>query len=317
MKRQNLIVTAILLLFLASCQREVSDLNNPTTANPTNNPLQPGSGRLVAMYARDSTRPAGQDTVYIHRLEYDASGRVVSITMSSKETANGDSTHHKFAYQGSDTLAYQISSYSRITGPFSYTSYDTLWPKYAGGRLISDSMVTRSSTSPNAFYQTTHYVYNSNTVFHYRHSMFDPPITAADTAINGILSSVTSTNGNITAETDDSAIYNPQTGAFRIGGRAGTFSATYDSRPNPAFVAGRAYRIPFVPVEYFIELYTDGTITGNLPLTSSQTNSVYTGGMIQTTNSYVFRADGLPASRTLKILDSGTWSSDTLYYVYQ
>jgi YD repeat-containing protein len=317
MKRQNLILTAVLLLFLVSCQREVADLNNPTTTNPNNNPSQPGSGRLVAMYARDSTRPAGQDTAFIHRLEYDASGRVVSIMMSSKETTNGDSTHHKLAYQGSDTLAYLITTYSRITGPFSYTSYDTLWPKYAGGRLISDSMATRSSTAPNAFYQTTHYVYNGNNIFHYKHSMFDPPITAADTAIDGILSIVTYSNGNITAETDDSAVYNPQTGTFRTGGRAGTFSATYDSRPNPAFVAGRAYRIPYMPVEYFIELYTDGTITGSLPLTSRQTNVVYSGGTIQTANSYVFRADGLPASRTLKILDSGTWSSDTIYYLYQ
>jgi hypothetical protein len=320
MKARIRTLSALLLLFLASCQREATDLGNPTTANPANpnNPTQPaGSGRLVALYARDSTLPAGLDTLQIARLSYDASGRVASVIFSDKQPS-GDSSHLGYLYAGSDTLASRITNYQRSTGPFAGDRYDTTWLEYANGRLMADSNTIGIQAGAPPYFQVRRFAYNGNSVFFYRYDTYQPRPSATDTAIAGQLYTVTRTAGDITSQRDDSAYYNQLTGGFRFISNRGQYTATFDQRANPLFQAGRSFQAPFVDVEYFVEILTDGSITRRLPLTSTHTNRAYVPtGLVTVSHSYTFRPDGLPAKRITTEQSGGSTSNYTIYYMYQ
>jgi hypothetical protein len=306
-----------LLCTVCSCQRELSELN-PNTVNPANpTPSTASSGRLVAVYSRDSTLPAGSDTTAIARITYDGSGRVLTFTNSDKQQG-GDSLHFRYVYSGSDTLASSIISYERTTGPYADVRMDTSWLEYANGRLMADSVTSNTQLNPQPFYQVRRFAYSGNAVFLYRYNLFTPRPSATDTAIAGQRYTVTRTNGDITSQQDDSAYYNPQTGALRTISNIGQFTATYDTRPNPFFQAGRSFQIPFVDVEYFIELLTDGSITRHLPLSSTHVNSAYvpTGSVTQSHN-YTFGTDGLPTKRVTTFQQGGSTYTDTIYYLYQ
>lgn len=301
-------------LLLASCLRtDTYDLDN-TTPPPAPVPGNSGGAELAALYSRDSTLPAGSDTTYVQRFTYDAQGRI-SILTGTDKTPGGDSVHFEFSYPGNDTLAQRIIAYDRDAPPYAHEYNDTLYLRYEAGRLACDSMVSGSAGNGGSFSHWTRYVYNGNSVFFYH--LYNP-LTSLDTAVNGFLTAPVYANGSIVAEQDDSAVYNPQTGAIRRLNPFATFSATYDSHPNPVFRTGRAYQKPFTDIEYFIELATDGTIPRYLPLQTMQTSRNYPGGILKTENSYVFRTDGLPYSRTTRVFEQGAWGAwETMYYLYR
>jgi hypothetical protein len=304
----------LLVLFLTACQREVSDF--PTTQPQVPNPVT-GGIRLVGLFTIDSTLPAGQDTTYIQRLTYDNAGRILTVTGTDKQP-NGDSMHLQYNYPGSDTLASRIISYERYTAASAVGErFDTIFLKYEAGRLACDSTLQSNSPGGASFAQWIRYVYSGNNVFRYRNNAFSPP-DPADTALIGYLSTPVFANGSITSQQDDSAVYNPQTGTIRVLSPYAVFTSTYDARQNPTFQAGRAYQMPCIDVEYFVELPTDGTIQRRLPLATQQTCHAYPGGIVKTNNRYVFRTDGLPLSRSTEVYELGTWTNwDTVYYIYQ
>ncbi|RYD91034.1 MAG: hypothetical protein EOP50_14955 [Sphingobacteriales bacterium] len=288
------------------------ELDEPPTTDTT-----AAGTRLSAVYSLDNTLPPGADTVFVQRYTYDAQGRIATIITSDKRS-NGDSTYNAYFYNGSDTLAERIASYERYSGAMSGTVKDTLFISYANGRLVSDSMVRQGSGSAAPFSQWSRYVYVGNQVFMYYRKSFDPAITPTDTAILGYLVTPVFTNGNITSQMDDSAVYNPQTQSIRTQGRYATLTATYDPRPNPMAQIGRAYRIPFLPIEFFAELAADGAIPKNLPIAAEQSSRAYPGGVVRSENNYTFRTDGLVRTRTMRFYEQGTWGDwQTFFYLYQ
>ncbi|RYY89044.1 MAG: hypothetical protein EOO15_07235 [Chitinophagaceae bacterium] len=306
------ILPFIVLSFLVSCLRTDQYNLEETTPRTTNQ-----ESKLIAIYTQDSSLPAGRDTTYIQRFYYDATDRIVAVTGTNKQ-AGSDSFHLQYFYNGSDTLANRIISYERYTGPMNGIVLDTVYLRYQNGRLVSDSSVSGNGPGSTAFSQWVNYVYSGNSVFTYRQNSYSPPLTAADTAIEGLFNTAVVVNGNTVAESSDSATYNPQTGIFRRTGSYATFTATYDVHSNPVFRIGRSYQVPIIPIEYFVDIYTDGAIPRNLPIETKHTSNVYPGGVIQTSNTYVFRSDGLPTSRTMRFFEQGTWTNwETAHYLYQ
>ncbi|GAB4094356.1 hypothetical protein [Flaviaesturariibacter terrae] len=301
-----------LLTVLSSC------LRTDTYDIPATGGSNPGTGtgtRLTGIYVLDSTLPPGLDTAYLQRYTYDGNGRIL-IVLGTDKQPGGDSAHYQYFYSGNDTLADRIISYERITGFGTQEYFDTLYLKYAAGKLVCDSLVRGPGAGTPAFSQWTRYIYLSNGIFSYRTDDFTP--NTNDTAILGYLHTVASSNGSITSARDDSAFYNSRTGAVRVMNRYSDFSATYDMRANPSFQIGRAYQIPFADIEYFVELPTDGTISSRLPVTTQQTSNVYPGGIVKTSNTYVFGANGMPVSRSMRIFDQNGWGDwETVHFVYQ
>src|SRR5688572_13799274 len=143
----SLILATIMVIFFSSCQREIDGSQNGTTQND--------SVYIQSLIILDTTRPAGQDTIFKYQFFYDAakrlSKRVSFEYWSMSPPPVLVKTENLFSYQGSDKVPSVIyTDVVNYVNPGS--SYkDTLFFFYQNGMIVKDSFNFLGSAFLNDF----------------------------------------------------------------------------------------------------------------------------------------------------------------------
>lgn len=265
------ILILLLATFLNSCQKETdqSDMQDPVAYTV----------RLKSVIYFDTTKVAGQDTVYKNEYWYDGDGRLIrkyDAEYSYTPTVQIITFTHDFSYNGPDKTPFKVvSSQTSVTTPFhlfmTYNDSNAVL-KDSSFLLFSPNIVslkTYTNLSPGRYLR----LYKEKDL-----------ATGIVTHRDSVIYRRTITNGNIVSGVDSS--HKPT-----LGLRTVNMVYTYDDKANP-FASIGVWRIlgdyqfsgdGVLPrgknnATSFSETYFDGVNT-----------STYSGTVV-----YTYRPDGLP-----------------------
>lgn len=271
------------LIFLTACQKEF-DSNALVSVND--------SGYVKKFVAIDTTEAPGADTVRIFDFDYDAQKKLSGYVHTIYEPGTSGPGRirayyrYQYAYRGTDTLPYRIiEELNDIRFPANnYT--DTLFYFYQDGVVIKDS-----SGNVNEYF-TDEIIPLSPTRTLLRQRNLVPPFgLSTDTTF--IFTNWQ--NGNLLQETD--SLWLPLLGFYDIS----SFTAQYDTKPNPFKRLVLKYRIPFNKDVFTFAL--EGLVAptaNNMVFFDGDTGSLATR--------YQYRPDGLPVF---------SWDDDGVKCIYR
>jgi hypothetical protein len=277
---KKIILFAAVLISIISCKK-------------TNKGSQTSGVHLSKLIRLDTTQQAPNDTLEINTYTYDNSGRWISEEdlpagdNGYADIADGaDRTINTNSYAGNSIVPNLIVTSEYSGGTLFDTYYDYNVSFSSTGLLLKDSDVVTAPGFPSdaTIYE---YSYNGSTVIESQIDLSNSSSTETDTATQ------TKVNGNIVSQVD-------YVGSSDNGD--GTFTASYDTNPNP---------FPDASTSIYPTVDDDNLDFGqknNLTEITGQSE----GTPVHTKYTYTYNANGYPA--TVVVYD---WSSGSPVFVYK
>ena len=286
----------------AACQSLTINGHNITVNSGVNlNITGTANATILSMYIEiDTTAIAPLDTLSKMNFHYDNAKRNTGIDLFYYEDGVVATQEYKatFFYNGNDTLPFKriyITPFLENTDPG--FANDTCFFFYADSKLITDSSVHLSNSSPHAM--VNNYVYNNagiiRTLTHYN---YDPVFTYVQ--IDTIY--LERLNGNITKQNDTS---------YQSTAPANNFKFDYDNHPNPFYRTQNKITFDNTYPIYSIETFIEDIFEKNnaVEINQFQGTSHY-----HTKHVYEYRANGYPKIVRYYDQNSPTSFGKALYF---
>ena len=290
MNKLLFLVTLSLLIFLFSCQKEVTSDSNNSNNTPTNNLID--SNYIDKIYQIDMTGGV-YDTLGIWLYNYDNLKRVQSMVLQSIDPAITDGISYSYFYYNQDTLPYKTVSTETSSGIANTITHFHFWD--AIGKNLQDSSIY--SNAGASYYVVRSYSYGSNMIYGSQYASFSGPVinlTQRDTATTDIYGNILASKkyhlNSLTNNWELTSTTNYTLDAF-----TSPFSILTNFKTFGVFPSGETlyYELPAV----------------NNYINQTEVNSIETGS--PNTNTYTYNNTYNSKNQLKELLIHGTHSSST------